>query len=127
MAPFPDAADFSVAGLTLVVVLGSIAAMACLRKFRVGTGSATARFRMPWRFSLRAMGGLVLLVAGVLAVFRGMPCTAAVQAGLAVLLWTRFARFEEFRKSLADRSKKRLESALAHRQQVLDARKRKPR
>ena len=115
MIPSLDDSDLALAGFILIVVLGPIASLALLRKFVFGIARPPDRFKLPWRFSLRAIGGLTTVTAGVFALFRDLPCTAAVLGGLTLLCWTSFARFGEFRHVLEERTRKALAAALTSR------------
>ena len=121
MEPFFDPDDLAVAGATLVVVMGSLFTAACVPKLFVGSNRSSNRLKIPWRFSLGAIGGLTALTASVFALFRDFPCTALVLAGWTLILWVSLARFDELRRVLADRSKREFENTIAtHRTQPSD-------
>ena len=112
--PVSDPVDLEFAG-ALVVVLVSILAGNLFRKVFWGAARSTNRHQMPWRFSLGAIAGLTVLVAGVFAAFRDFPCTAAVLGCWTLFWWGPLARFGEFRRVMEGRSKKEFEAWLAHR------------
>jgi high-affinity K+ transport system ATPase subunit B len=78
----------------------------------LGKGWRAPRVKVPYRFSLFAIGVLTVIVACVCGLLRDDPAAAMLAAVVALLLWFPIARFQEFQQVLAERRKRALASAL---------------